>query len=67
MARSAHAYVRGSAVTLRMVEREEGPFEGPVWICGDCHAGTCQSLALTDARHPDCDLDQTVIAIRLMT
>ena len=43
MARSAHAYVRGSTVKfyewLEAQKRGTLP-EGPaVWICGDCHAG----------------------------
>ncbi|MDB5460246.1 MAG: hypothetical protein JWO72_1987 [Caulobacteraceae bacterium] len=67
MARSVHAYVRGSTVQfydwLRETHRRRLP-EGPsVWICGDCHVGNLGPIA-------DCggaidiqirDLDQTVI------
>ncbi|WP_027802753.1 DUF2252 domain-containing protein [Paraburkholderia dilworthii] len=67
MARSAHAYVRGS--TSRFYEWLDGieghslP-EGPaVWICGDCHTGNLGPVA--DARGrveiQIRDLDQTVI------
>src|SRR5512135_1780799 len=67
MARSAHAYVRGSTVKFyewldssRRCQFPDGP---PVWICGDCHVGNLGPLAdakgrvLTQIR----DLDQTVI------
>src|SRR6202790_2472124 len=67
MARSAHAYARGSTVSFyewlessRRVKLPEGP---PVWICGDCHVGNLGPLAdtkghvLVQIR----DLDQTVI------
>src|SRR6202790_1921348 len=67
MARSAHAYARGSTVSFyqwlessRRVKLPEGP---PVWICGDCHVGNLGALAdtkghvLVQIR----DLDQTVI------
>jgi uncharacterized protein (DUF2252 family) len=67
MARSAHAYVRGSTVKFyEWLENgsrgklREGP---PVWICGDCHVGNLGPLAdkkghvLVQIR----DLDQTVI------
>ena len=66
MARSSHAYVRGS--TLKFYEwlgnsdttMPKGP---PVWICGDCHMGNLGPLA--DARGRVAlqvrDLDQTVI------
>ncbi len=66
MARSAHAYVRGS--TRRFYEwLEEGggvlPAGPPVWICGDCHLGNLGPLA--DAHGQVAvqirDLDQTVI------
>jgi uncharacterized protein (DUF2252 family) len=67
MARSAHAYVRGSTVQFyEWLEAQksgtlpEGP---PVWICGDCHAGNLGPVAGVDG-HIDIqirDLDQTVI------
>jgi uncharacterized protein (DUF2252 family) len=67
MARSAHAYVRGSTVKfyewLESSRRTKLP-EGPaVWICGDCHVGNLGPVAdikgrvLVQIR----DLDQTVI------
>jgi len=67
MARSAHAYVRGSterfydwisSSSARLLP--EGP---PVWICGDCHVGNLGPIghpagkAVVELR----DLDQTVI------
>ncbi|WP_312011544.1 MULTISPECIES: DUF2252 family protein [unclassified Bradyrhizobium] len=67
MARSAHAYVRGSTVKFyewldaqRPGTLPEGP---PVWICGDCHAGNLGPLADADGkiRVQIRDLDQTVI------
>src|SRR5580704_9182615 len=67
MARSAHAYVRGSTVSFyewlessRRVKMPEGP---PVWICGDCHVGNLGPLADTKGRVlvQIRDLDQTVI------
>src|SRR6201996_6817173 len=67
MARSAHAYVRGSTVQFyRWLEEQkrgalpEGP---PVWICGDCHAGNLGPVAAVDASIAIQirDLDQTVI------
>jgi uncharacterized protein (DUF2252 family) len=67
MARSAHAYVRGSTVKfyewLEAQKRGHLP-EGPaVWICGDCHAGNLGPVAATDGRIAIQirDLDQTVI------
>src|SRR6202021_455392 len=67
MARSAHAYVRGSTIKFyewlessRRTKMPEGP---PVWICGDCHVGNLGPVAdtkghvLVQIR----DLDQTVI------
>jgi uncharacterized protein (DUF2252 family) len=43
MARSAHAYVRGSTVKfyewLESQKRRTLPQGPAVWICGDCHAG----------------------------
>jgi uncharacterized protein (DUF2252 family) len=67
MARSAHAYVRGSTVSFyewlegsRRVKLPEGP---PVWICGDCHVGNLGPLADTKGKVlvQIRDLDQTVI------
>ena len=67
MARSAHAYVRGSTVKfyewLETQKRGRLP-EGPaVWICGDCHAGNLGPVAAMDGRIAIQirDLDQTVI------
>jgi uncharacterized protein (DUF2252 family) len=67
MARSAHAYVRGSTVKfyewLETQKRGRLP-EGPaVWICGDCHAGNLGPVAAVDGRIAIQirDLDQTVI------
>jgi uncharacterized protein (DUF2252 family) len=67
MARSAHAYVRGSTVQfyqwLEAQKRGTLP-EGPaVWICGDCHAGNLGPVAGVDGRVEIQirDLDQTVI------
>ena len=66
MARSPHAYVRGS--TVKFYEwLETGPAnvpEGPpVWICGDCHLGNLGPLADSQGRVAVQirDLDQTVI------
>src|ERR1700750_1056450 len=66
MARSAHAYVRGSTVKFyewlesAPAELPEGP---PVWICGDCHLGNLGPLADNKGRVAAQirDLDQTVI------
>ena len=66
MARSAHAYVRGSTVKFYAWLDEsagrtpEGP---PVWICGDCHIGNLGPLADAKGRVAVQirDLDQTVI------
>jgi uncharacterized protein (DUF2252 family) len=67
MARSAHAYVRGSTVKfyewLEAQKRGTLP-EGPaVWICGDCHAGNLGPVAGVDGRIAIQirDFDQTVI------
>jgi uncharacterized protein (DUF2252 family) len=66
MARSSHAYVRGS--TVKFYEwLSAGPVAipdaPPVWICGDCHMGNIGPLA--DKRGRVAlqirDLDQTVI------
>lgn len=66
MARSAHAYVRGSTVRFyEWLDASGGKLpSGPsIWICGDCHLGNLGPLA--DARgRVDIqirDLDQTVI------
>ncbi|GEO37882.1 hypothetical protein SAE02_20300 [Skermanella aerolata] len=66
MARSAHAYVRGS--TVKFYEWLDASFgrvpEGPpVWICGDCHVGNLGPLADAKGRVAVQirDLDQTVI------
>ena len=66
MARSAHAYVRGS--TAKFYEWLEASGEtlpaGPsVWICGDCHVGNLGPLADAKGRVSIQirDLDQTVI------
>lgn len=67
MARSAHAYVRGS--TAKFYEWLAGghgdtlPAGPPVWICGDCHIGNLGPIANAKG-HIDIeirDLDQTVI------
>src|SRR3984957_19647406 len=67
MARSAHAYVRGSTIQfyqwLEAQKRGTLP-EGPaIWICGDCHAGNLGPVAGVDGRVEIQirDLDQTVI------
>jgi uncharacterized protein (DUF2252 family) len=67
MARSAHAYVRGSTVKFYqwLEEQKRGtlPEGPPVWICGDCHAGNLGPVAAMDGRIAIQirDLDQTVI------
>ncbi len=67
MARSAHAYVRGSTVKfyewLESSERCKLPEGPPVWICGDCHVGNLGPLADAKGRVAIQirDLDQTVI------
>src|ERR1700759_1384545 len=67
MARSAHAYVRGSTVQfyewLDAQKRGTLPEGPPVWICGDCHAGNLGPVAAMDGRIAIQirDLDQTVI------
>jgi uncharacterized protein (DUF2252 family) len=68
MARSAHAFVRGSTdlfynwLTVADLAKDipQGP---PVWICGDCHLGNLGPLAGADGRIDIQirDLDQTVI------
>jgi uncharacterized protein (DUF2252 family) len=66
MARSAHAYVRGSTVKFYgWLETSQGkiPEGPPVWICGDCHLGNLGPLADAKGRVAIQirDLDQTVI------
>jgi uncharacterized protein (DUF2252 family) len=67
MARSAHAYVRGSTAEFYhwLEEQKRGslPEGPPVWICGDCHAGNLGPVAAVDGRVEIQirDLDQTVI------
>jgi uncharacterized protein (DUF2252 family) len=67
MARSAHAYVRGSTVKFYewLEDQKRGTLpEGPaVWICGDCHAGNLGPVADVDGRIDIQirDVDQTVI------
>jgi uncharacterized protein (DUF2252 family) len=66
MARSAHAYVRGSTVQFyQWLEASSGavPEGPPVWICGDCHVGNLGPLADSKGRVAVQirDLDQTVI------
>jgi uncharacterized protein (DUF2252 family) len=66
MARSAHAYVRGSTTKFyEWLEESTGkvPAGPSIWICGDCHVGNLGPLADAKA-HVDIqirDLDQTVI------
>jgi hypothetical protein len=67
MARSAHAYVRGSTVQFYRWLEGQGkravPKSPAIWICGDCHAGNLGPLASPDGNvHVQIrDLDQTVI------
>ena len=67
MARSPHAYVRGSTVKfyewLEQQERGTLPEGPPVWICGDCHVGNLGPVAGFDGRVDIQirDLDQTVV------
>jgi uncharacterized protein (DUF2252 family) len=67
MARSAHAFVRGSTVQFYEWLHERGehlvPKGPPVWICGDCHAGNLGPLANSkgEVEVQIRDLDQTVI------
>ena len=67
MARSAHAFVRGSTSQfykwLASPQTTSIPQGPPVWICGDCHIGNLgpighhSATAVVEMR----DLDQTVI------
>jgi uncharacterized protein (DUF2252 family) len=66
MARSAHAYVRGSTVKFyEWLEASAGNIPtGPlIWICGDCHVGNLGPVTDTKGRVAIQirDLDQTVI------
>jgi uncharacterized protein (DUF2252 family) len=67
MARSAHAFVRGSTERfyqwLKSSTRCNLPVGPPIWICGDCHLGNLGPLADTKGRVliQIRDLDQTVI------
>jgi uncharacterized protein (DUF2252 family) len=67
MARSAHAYVRGSTIKfyewLDAQERRSLPQGPPVWICGDCHTGNLGPVANANGQIEIeiRDLDQTVI------
>jgi uncharacterized protein (DUF2252 family) len=65
MARSAHAYVRGSTVNFYEWLETAGkvPTGPPIWICGDCHVGNLGPLADAKGRVAIQirDLDQTVI------
>jgi uncharacterized protein (DUF2252 family) len=67
MARSAHAYVRGSTVKFyEWLDAHRGgmvPEGPPIWICGDCHAGNLGPIADGNGRVEIQirDFDQTVI------
>ena len=67
MARSAHAYVRGSTRHFyQWLLGESGhklPDGPPIWICGDCHAGNLGPVASADGKVEIeiRDLDQTVV------
>jgi uncharacterized protein (DUF2252 family) len=67
MARSAHAYVRGSTAKfyewLDAAEQASLPQGPPIWICGDCHAGNLGPVASAEGKVEIQirDLDQTVI------
>ncbi|WP_174300540.1 DUF2252 family protein [Caulobacter sp. S45] len=67
MARSAHAYVRGSTrqfyAWLRSASSAEVPDGPSVWICGDCHVGNLGPLVDADGEVEVQirDVDQTVI------
>lgn len=67
MARSAHAYVRGSTLRfynwLNETQASSLP-EGPaIWICGDCHIGNLGPVANAEGKIDIQirDFDQTVI------
>jgi uncharacterized protein (DUF2252 family) len=66
MARSAHAYVRGSTVKFyEWLQQSTGkvPTGPSIWICGDCHVGNLGPLSDAKGRVAVQirDLDQTVI------
>ena len=66
MARSAHAYVRGSTTRFYEWLEQAGKSlpDGPdIWICGDCHSGNLGPLADANGKVEVQirDLDQTVI------
>ncbi|MGA8707329.1 MAG: DUF2252 family protein [Steroidobacteraceae bacterium] len=67
MARSAHAYVRGSTLEfyrwLKARRVAAAPVGPRVWICGDCHVGNLGPVASADGSIDIQirDLDQTVV------
>jgi uncharacterized protein (DUF2252 family) len=67
MARSAHAYVRGSTLQfydwLKADTASKLPQGPPIWICGDCHVGNLGPVANAEGKveMEIRDLDQTVI------
>jgi uncharacterized protein (DUF2252 family) len=67
MARSSHAYVRGSAQKfyewLDSASGHRVPQGPPIWICGDCHVGNLGPIANAKGEIDIQirDLDQTVI------
>jgi len=66
MARSAHAYVRGSTVKFyEWLEKAKSkiPAGPPIWICGDCHVGNLGPVADAEGKIEIeiRDLDQTVV------
>src|SRR5947209_5247722 len=67
MARSAHAFVRGSTASfydwLQKPPVEKMPGGPSTWICGDCHVGNLGPIAHPSGRVDIQirDLDQTVI------
>jgi uncharacterized protein (DUF2252 family) len=67
MARSAHAFVRGSTASfydwLQKPPVEKMPAGPSIWICGDCHVGNLGPIAHPSGRVDIQirDLDQTVV------
>src|ERR1700684_339928 len=67
MARSAHAYVRGSTEQfykwLNSTSAKRSPHGPPIWSCGDCHLGNLAAVddAKGEGRIAIRDLDQPVI------